>query len=141
MKLSSLLTFATIASSNLKIISGLNTFLETGAECPGQLKVHVGQLNFPPHLPYRTSKIWILFYAKSLVGTENTANEYQTKMWAGEFSVQTKENYPDFFQQDKFQNKLMSNPAYVCVSVVGVENPRSGAERGAGSSGPVQRLH
>ena len=39
---------------------------------------------------------------KAVVGTENTANEYQTKkMWADEFSVRTSENYP---------NKLMSNP-------------------------------
>ncbi len=34
---------------------------------------------------------------KAVVGTENPANEhdeYQRKMWAGEFSVCTSENYP-----------------------------------------------
>ncbi len=30
---------------------------------------------------------------KAVVGSENPANEYQTKMWAGEFSVRTSENY------------------------------------------------
>ncbi len=43
-----------------------------------------GQVNFePPFMP------------KAVVGTENTANEYQTrKMWAPTFSVRTSKNYP-----------------------------------------------
>ncbi len=50
---------------------------------------------------------------KLLVATENPANEhdeYQTKVWASEFSVRTCENYPHL--SDRSQNRLMSNPAF-----------------------------
>ena len=64
------------------------------SDCPGQLKVTVGQLNFPLHLSDRTSKIWTLFMLKAVVGTENPANENQTKNVGKWISFRTSENYP-----------------------------------------------
>ncbi len=46
-------------------------------DCPGQLKVTVGQLNFPPlTCPTGQIKFEPSFMLKAVVGTENTANEY-----------------------------------------------------------------
>ncbi len=66
------------------------------SDCKGQLKVLAEQLPSHPTCPkgqvkFEPSKSFML---KAVVGTENPANEYQTKMWAGEFLVRTSENYP-----------------------------------------------
>ncbi len=62
---------------------------------PRQLKLPVGQLNFPPNLSDRTSKIRKLFYAKSSCRNRKPYQwvpDKNAEMWAGEFSVRT--NYP-----------------------------------------------
>ncbi len=81
------------------------------SDCPGQLKVHVGQLNFPPHLSYRTSKIWTLFNAKSSCRIRKSCQWVPEKNVVRWIFSSDKWKVRSVVWQDKSQNKLMSNPA------------------------------
>ena len=60
-----------------------------------------GQVKFEPS-----------FMLKAVVGTENTANEYQTKNVGKWIFSSDKWKLPSVVWQDKYQNKLMSNPVF-----------------------------
>ncbi len=51
-----------------------------------------------------------MFMRKAVVGIENSANEYQTKNMGRWIFSLDKWKLPSAVWQDKFQNKLMSNP-------------------------------
>ncbi len=56
----------------------------------------------------------IMFMLKAVVGTENLASEYQAENVGGRsIFILDKWKLPSLVQQDKSQNKLMSNPALI----------------------------
>ncbi len=73
----------------------LSDSLTSHPTCP------TGQVKFEPS-----------FMLKAVVGTENTANEYQTKNVGRWIFSSDKWNLPSLVRKDKSQNKLMSNPGF-----------------------------